>query len=118
MNESFENKKTPEHKMYENAINSYPDFLADLDSAQDLNDVIDALERHTFVDGGANNEHIFFRVDTSDIDSVEVTPFLTEEFVMLLQEFANDTPTEAEEIDMKIEHVDLNRTVKRILGIV
>jgi hypothetical protein len=118
MNESFEKPKTPEHKRYENAINTYPEFLADLEAARDLESIIEAVERNTFVDGGADNEHIFYQVDKSDEESTEVTPFLTDEFVTLLREFIHDQPTEADQIDMKIEHADLNKAVKRVLGIV
>lgn len=117
MIESFDTPKTPEFRMYENAINGYPELVADLEVTQTLEAAIEVLEQHTFVDGGADNEHIFFQVDRSDGESTEVTPFLTVEFTTLLREFIHDAPTEAEEIDMKIEHAELNKAVKRILGI-
>lgn len=116
MNEFYEKEKQPEHLMYENAVNSYPEFVADLERAKDLMEVIDVLEQYTFVDGGADKERIFFWVGKDD-DSIEVQSFLTEEFITLLSEFDHDSPTEAEEIDMKIKHEHLNRAVKRILNI-
>lgn len=103
--------------MYENAINSYPDFVIDLQTSQDLEDIIDTLNNYTFVDGGADNEKIFFEVIEELGEHTEVTPFATEEIETLLREFMKDAPTEAEEIDMKIKHSDLNRAVKRVLGI-
>ena len=117
MNESLENSQTPEHKMYENAINSYPDFVIDLQTSQDLEDIIDTLHSYTFVDGGAQNEHIFFEVIETEGEPTEVTPFATAELEAQLREFINDAPTEAKEIDMKIKHSNLNQAVKRVLGI-
>lgn len=117
MKEASEMSKTPEHKMYENAMYTYPEFKAGLETAESLEDLIDELEVNTYVDGGSDNDRIFFFVGESDGESIEATPYLTGEYTQLLREFMHDAPTESEEIDLKISHADLNKAVKRVLNI-
>ncbi len=115
MNESPENYKTPSQRLFENVIKDNDEFISDLEGAEDLSALRKVLESHTRVD--PCGDHYFYHITDAGTEDVDIHPHFVFEFDELLAEFEKDAPTEAEEIDMKIPHPELNKAVKRVLGI-
>lgn len=113
--ESQENNKTPQQRLRENVTKGNEEFLLDLEGAQTIDELIDVLHAHTYVEDG---EHLVFEVG----EDGEGNPDLTsanpvDQLVSALITFKNDPPTDALGVDEWFDHKGINKAVKRIFAI-
>lgn len=115
MTESSENQKSPAELLKENVTRGNGEFLLDLEAAQSVDDLIDIVGRNDYVDAG---ERVVFEVgndEEGNPDMLGVYP--RDELISALVTFKNDPPTDALGVDEWFDHKDINRAIKRILGL-
>lgn len=115
MSESYLNKKTPEHILYENVIDNNKKLLAELDTAQSLDELKDIITAYTKED--AYEDHWIYAVGESDGESIDIQPYLTTDLLKVMDIFKNDPPVDDLGVDEWMPHPDIARAIKRILGI-
>lgn len=115
MTESSENKKSPAELLKENVTRGNEEFLLDLDEAKSIDDLIEMVQKHTYVEAG---EHLVFEVGQDEEGKSDmVGAYPVDELISALVTFKNDPPVDALGVDEWFDHKDINKAIKRILGL-
>jgi hypothetical protein len=115
MTESSENIKSQAELLKENVIRGNEEFLLDLEAAQSIDDLIDVVGKNDYVDAG---EHVVFEVGNDEDGKPDmVGAYPVDEIISALVTFKNDTPSDALGVDEWFDHKDINKAIKRILGL-
>ncbi len=108
-------EKSPQERLKENVIRGNEEFKLDLEEAKTVDDLIEVLNKHTYVEDG---EHLVFEVGQDEEGNPDLTKaFATEEMVGALVAFRNDPPTDALAVDEWFDHAGVNKALKRIFGV-
>ena len=115
MFESSENKKSLAELLRENVTRGNEEFLLDLEAAQSIDDLIDIVGKNEYVDAG---EHVVFEVGTDEDGNPDlVGAYPLDKLIGALVTFKNDPPSDALGVDEWFDHKDINKALKRILGV-
>ena len=115
MTESAGNEKAPAELLKENVTRGNEEFLLDLEEAKSIDDLIELVKTYTYVEAG---EHLVFEVgedEESKPDMVGAYP--VDELISALITFKNDPPVDVLGVDEWFDHKDINKAIKRILGL-
>lgn len=116
MTESSENKKSPAELLKENVTRGDEEFLLDLEEAKSIDDLIEMVQKHTYVEDA---EHLVFEVGTDAEGNPDmVGAYPVAELISALNTLKNDPPVDTLGVDEWFDHKDINKAVKRILGLV
>jgi hypothetical protein len=106
------NEKTPQERLKENVIRGNEEFVLDLEGVASLDEIIEILDKHTYVEEG---EHLVFEVGHDEDGNPDLTQaFSVEELKNALKTFRDDPPSDALSVDEWFDHRDINAAVKRI----
>lgn len=115
MTESSENSKSQAELLRENVTRGNENFLLDLEATQSIDDLIDVLSRNDYLDAG---ERIVFEVGVDeDGNAGMIGAYPLDKLISDLVTFKNDPPTDALGVDEWFDHKDINKAIKRILGL-
>jgi hypothetical protein len=112
MSESFENKKFAD-KYIEGAVRNNEEFLAALDSAQDLEQLKDVIREFTFVN--EEGEGIVFEIIEGEGDEIDAVTFSEKEVLKAIELMKDGVPA-VDEIKSWIPHTKISEAVIRITG--